>query len=282
MKNALALAGCLFLAGCVPLTQEDLSQSSGVITSYQYPELDAGGHEQQGLHFIVKGYDLERIKAVTELVEGFYNRIMQDTGLYSFKPAGLYPIILYASREEYLKKTRQPEWSRGLSMGNAIFTYDGDHLRGVLAHEITHLIFHEYMGGASGELRWVNEGLAVYEEIQAENSPEVLRAWRGAVKAAYQNVIPFQDMVILIPASEKERTVNTWYAQVGSVVSFMVETGGRFSFSIFLKELRRGQPLPQALQDGFAGKWRNLSDLEYGWHSTFHSLGGPNGAAEER
>ena len=88
--------------------------------------------------------------------------------------------------------------------------------------------------------------------------------------------------MILIPASEKERTVNTWYAQVGSVVSFMVETGGRFSFSIFLKELRRGQPLPQALQDGFAGKWRNLSDLEYGWHSTFHSLGGPNGAAEER
>ncbi|MBI4057216.1 MAG: hypothetical protein HY399_06680 [Elusimicrobia bacterium] len=250
------LPSTLFM-GCVTLTPDQIpSETSQKITQTSFQDLDPGAYEEQSLHFKVKAYGAEKARAISRAVEEDYNRIMQDTGLYSFIPRGLYGITVYSNREEYLKKTGQAEWSGGVAVGNAIYSFESPYLNGTLAHEMTHLIFYEFMGNTSQNLRWLNEGLAMYEEYQA-----------GTSHSLSDNLvpIPFSQMVNLVPATERERLVGQWYHQVKEVVQFMVEQGGRLGFSIFLNQLRSGESFNQALSLGFPGLWSDIGALEKSW-----------------
>ena len=61
----------------------------------------------------MKAYGSDRAKVVSDLAEECYARIMRDTGLYSFLPRGVYPIVVYADHAEFLRKTGLPPWSAG-------------------------------------------------------------------------------------------------------------------------------------------------------------------------
>ena len=257
------------LSGCIPVPDEQLQSMdprTTTITPGSFPGLDPGGKETATLHFLVKTYTSDRGRQVGELTETLYNRIMQDTGLYSYQPPGLYNIVLYADRNEFIKKTDQPDWSAGVTVGNSIYVFDGPQLGPVLAHEMCHLIFHEYMRSPRIEFRWLNEGLAVYEETQ-EMTAEGLRSdwraqWRGAL---HDRAIPFDQMTTLVPATERARDVDLWYQQVGDIVRFIVERGGRNGFSQFLGAIRDGRTADDAMRIGFPGVWSKMSDLEAAW-----------------
>lgn len=232
-------AGLLLLAGllaaCVPypgeLPDDGRGRSYAGIMEGVYPGLDPGAQENSGLHFKVKAYGVDTARTLSDTAEAAYTRIMTDTGLYSFQPRGLYQIVLYGSQDEYRKKTGQPEWSGGVAVGNAIYTYMSPRLEAVLSHEITHLIWFEYMGHVNPDFRFLNEGLAVYEENKALGSRgqgDLFSALRGNVRAA---PIPMDQMVRLVPASERAYEVSLWYAQSESMVRFMIERGGRIGFS---------------------------------------------------
>ncbi|MDD5656763.1 MAG: hypothetical protein PHF00_05855, partial [Elusimicrobia bacterium] len=171
MRPSLLLAAAAGFCGCVAIPgamDEDRLAPRSAITGEVFPALDAGSNEQQSLHFLVRAYGTGKAQQIADVAEACYQRIMMDTGLSSFKPlGGLYRVVVYADANEYLKKTGQPGWSSGLSIGNAIYTYEGGHIEGVPCHEMTHLIFYEFMGRSVPEQRWVNEGLAVFEESKA-------------------------------------------------------------------------------------------------------------------
>ncbi|MBI4055677.1 MAG: hypothetical protein HY402_06070 [Elusimicrobia bacterium] len=241
--------------------------------------LDPGFLEWPSLHFVVYGYDLSLLQEVSQRAEEVYEKIMQDTGLYSFidvgslRPWELYPVALYANREEYLQKTRMPEWSQGALLGNAIHTFPGAHLSSTLAHEMSHLIFHEFMrqglsGVAAGRLRWLNEGLAMYEELQFLAPAERSRVQAQKQASLKSEGLSFEKMRTFEPQSEEGRLVHLWYLQVESVVRFLVERGGRLGFSIFLKELRSSKTLDQVLPSAFPGKWSDLTSLEATWRAS--------------
>ena len=59
----------------------------------------------------------------------------------------MYEIVVYGSQDEYRKKTGQPDWSAGVTVGNSIYTWYSPVLNGILSHEMTHLIWFEYMNG---------------------------------------------------------------------------------------------------------------------------------------
>ncbi len=255
LLTALLLLG----AGCVSLPPGEEPGSPRIRSTSrpEYPVLDPGGKTVDSLHFQVHHYSSRGADDVSRKAENFYTKLMTDTGLYSFMPGGLYPIIVYGEREEYLRKTRLPNWSSGVSVGNAIYTFEGPHLSAVLAHEMTHLIFYEYMGRGAVHTRWFNEGLAVYEEQEA--APDL------APSSFVSAPIPFAEMVRMTPFSEEQRRVSAWYQQVGSVVRFMIERGGRVGVSHFLRALKSGRNIDEAIQLGFPGSWRNLSELEAAW-----------------
>lgn len=254
-------------AACVPYTGPLPPAVRGPgVTEAPYLPLDPGAAQVDSLHFRVRAYGGDKAQKISEAAEKAYARIMLDTNLYSFRPPGLYQIIVYADAEEYQAKTRQPSWSAGATMGNAICSHEGPGLLGTLIHEMSHLIYHEYMGRDREEERWVNEGLAVYEEAAAFSEASGGRDLFGPVRGAVaQSPMPFERLARFGPATEREYSVSAWYAQAESVVRHMIERGGRLGFSQFLAALKSGKSFDEAMAAGFPGNWRNLEELERDW-----------------
>ncbi|MFA6029174.1 MAG: hypothetical protein WC969_04895 [Elusimicrobiota bacterium] len=247
-------------AACVDLPQAG-GAPAGSISRTSFADLDPGAKTQISLHFEVRAYAVDRAAAVSELAERSYEGIMRDTGLMSFMPRGLYPVVIYGSKEEYLRKTGMPSWSGGAAAGNSIYTFEGPQLPAVLAHEMTHLVFNEYMGRDRTDLRWVNEGLAVYEE-------------RTLANLSYPQLdgshppLPFDRMSDVAPLSEGAFDAGAWYAQVTSVVRFMIERGGRIGFGQFLASLKDGRTMEDSVRVGFPGIWTSTGALEASWRRT--------------
>ena len=230
-----------------------------------YQGLDPGSKIEETAHFSVKAYSSTSAALYAGLCEENYTRIMQDLGLYSFVPARPYNVVIYKDAAEFHTKTGQPEWSGGAAYGNALLLFEGEAIKATIGHEMTHLVFNEFMGlSQSAALRWLNEGAAVYEESRSNQASAVFYDDRVR-NAVAPNPIPFSQMVNLAPQSESQRNVDRWYAQVGSVAGFMIRQGGSFSFSIFLGKLRDGAAVDKALEDTYAGLWKKLPDLEKAW-----------------
>lgn len=263
----LRLILCLvLLGGCVPVPMDhpDYDLPPRRTMEGPYESLDPGANSLESLHFGVRAYGSAATQRIADLAEASYNRIMLDTNLYSFKPSGLYQLIVYANEDEYHKKTGQPAWSAGVTVGNAIYTYESPRLAGVIAHEMTHLIFFEFMGKVAQEQRWFNEGLAVYEEEQALGRGRG-ELFAGMAAQLRQVPLPMESMLRLTPATEKEYTVNLWYAQAYSMVGYMIDRGSRIGFSQFLQALKDGHNYDQALLRGFPNLWRTLEDFHRDW-----------------
>lgn len=246
---------CASSAACVPLPPESAPPGPSPAVSGAFADLDPGAKREASLRFEVRAYGADRAREIAQAAERLYERIMADTGLYSFRSGALYPLIVYSGHEEFLRKTGLPAWSGGATVGSSIYSFEGPRLAPVLAHEMSHLLFHENMGARS-EHRWVNEGIAVYEEQEAAGD----RSRRS------ERPMPFDQMVSLAPLGEnREGLVGDWYAQVGGVVRFMIERGGRVGFSQFLRALREGRTADEAVRQGFPGVWDGFAALEAAW-----------------
>lgn len=266
MRKGLLAAFAAAFCACVPYPGEAPDPGTTTIAQGPFGALDAGAARVETLHFEVRGYGGPETQRLAESAEAAYNRIMVDTDLFSFKPKGLYQIVVYGSQEEYRRKTGQPDWSAGVSVGDAIFTFARPGVEMTLAHEMTHLIFFEFMGRVEPDHRWVNEGLAVYEETKAATAAGYRADLFGEARARVRtNPIPMDQMIRLTPATEREHTVSAWYAQAESMIRYMVERGGRMGFSQFLTALRDARPLDAAIGGAFPGKWRDSGDFHRDW-----------------
>ena len=272
MKNhidcsVLFLCACsMMFGGCVPLDEAVLSktQSSQAVEA-PYKELDPGYKNNESLHFIVKAYSSDITQRYGAFCEEDYQRIMSDLGIYSFVPSKPYNIVIYKNAPEYHSKTSQPDWSGGITYGNAILVYESEGAPGILAHEMTHLVFNEFMGLSAPEsLRWLNEGLAVYEQMRADYPSKAFYEAK-ILNDISINPIPFSQMMNLVPQGEKNAVVERWYAQAGSVASFMLRQGGSLSFSYFLNRLKDGRSLDEAVAVSFGGLWKDMKDVERTW-----------------
>ncbi|MDE2236426.1 MAG: hypothetical protein KGK30_00920 [Elusimicrobia bacterium] len=267
-RQALPLALAALLSGCVPVPQDQADVPPPIAAErpagQPFPLLDPGGSELSSLHFKVLAYGPDQARQISEQAEQAYQRIMVDTNLFSFQQSRLYQIVVYGSRQEYQRKTGQPSWSGGCALGNSIYTFAGPRLYPTVAHEMTHLIWFEYMGRADSDSRWVNEGLAVYEELKAAGSEESdpFASIRSLLRST---PLTMDQMTQMVPASERRDTVSLWYAQAESMVAFMIERGGRMGFSAFLAAVRDNRPWDDAVRSAFPGVWNSLPDFYAAW-----------------
>lgn len=269
MRGLALLLPAVLLAGCVAVPgamDEDHLARPQAITGEAFPDLDSGFNEQQSLHFAVRAYGNGKAMQTADLAETAYQRIMVDTGLSSFQPlGGRCKIMIYANADEYRKKTGQPGWSNSVVVSGSIYSYEGGHLDRMLSHELTRLIFYDYMGHTNIDHRWVSEGLAIYEEDKAGQpasggvaSP--MPAWPQGWQP-----LPMDSIIHMVPASDRDRTISAWHLQVESLVRFMIERGGRIGFGQFLGDLRQDAVFDKAVADAFSGTWRDLPDLYSAW-----------------
>lgn len=264
--NKTAVCGILLLlfqASCVPLPEDYVSPERQISLNAPADGLDTDSFSKETAHFRISAYS--GIDTYADECESLYAGIMRETGLYSFVPPEPYNITVYRDAAEYHRKTGMPEWSGGAAYGNALMLYAGHGFNSSAAHEMTHLIFNEFMG-LKGNLRenlWINEGLAVYMETKSDRNSESAY-YRRFKNQILNNPMPFSQMVNLAPQNESSRSTERWYAQVWSVVSFMLSRGGSFNFSVFLGRLKEGDSQDQALAYAYTD-WKNMEELEKAW-----------------
>jgi hypothetical protein len=266
MKKLLPLL-LLLCCACVdlPTGGEGAPEASLAPVASPFKGLDPGYKSEETAHFALDAYSSSGAALYASLCEENYSRIMQDLGLYSFVPARPYNVVVYRDAAEYHAKTGQPDWSGGATYGNALLLFEGEGVKATLGHEMTHLIFNEFMGLAqAAQLRWLNEGVAVYEETRANQASSAYYTARLADSLS-DNPIPFSQMINLAPQDDAHRGVDRWYAQVGSVAGFMIRQGGSFNFSLFLGRLRDGGAMDKAIEATYPGMWTKLADVEKGW-----------------
>jgi hypothetical protein len=264
-KLRVLLLPLLACCACVDLPAGTAPAAAPQPVQARVQPLDPGAKTVESAHFAVQAYGSEAAGRHSAALENNYTRIMQDLGLYSFVPARPYNVTVYRDAAEFHAKTGMPEWSGGAAYGNALLLCEGGELEATMAHEMTHLVFHEFMGlSQDPSLRWLDEGVAVYEETRSNQASAAY--YDKEVKALVaSNPIPFSQMVNLAPLNESRTGVERWYAQVGSVAAFLVKKGGSFNFSLLLGRLKGGAGMDRAIADTYPGVWRGLSDVEKAW-----------------
>jgi len=267
----------LMVSACVPLSQlppgsvegvEQAAAQKEASETVTFPDIDPGGTQVTTLHFVLRGYTDADLRPISVMAESLYNKIGSDTGLYSYLAGGQYKILVYKDRAEYLTKTKLPDWSRAVASGDTLYLYPGLDLEPVLAHEMTHLLFNSFMGQeAALKYRWINEGLAMNQEMSkvTDGSRSYPTSANSNIR---QNRIPFSQMTFFTPLTEEKRAVDTWYQQVQSVVSYLLNQGSALNFAGMLTALRNGIDIDRAIADNYPGKFRNLIEVENAWKYT--------------
>ena len=243
--------------------------------------------EVKGTHFIVRylgstvkpaGSDYPgEIAAfaadVADRAERYYGRIAADLGYARYSEFWTWDkrvkLYIYPDHAAYVGSSGHPEWSQGMAdyakKEISSYAFSRNFLDSILPHELAHLIFRDFVGFEGEVPRWLDEGVAQWEE--EANRPEKLRM----VKALYDHggLLSLAEMMRLNINAVKndDRLVAAYYVQSVSLVGFLLETYGADEFAAFCRELRDGKTMDEALASAYPLHIRDLDDLEAGWRA---------------
>lgn len=260
-----------------------------------YGQVLAGDwQELKGEHFIVyyKQSD-EFARNVLNKAEDCYRFSAQDLGYSRVSDFWTWnkrvKIYIYNDHESFLTATSQPSWSQGSAdyTNKMISSYawsDG-FLESLLPHEITHLVFRDFVGFKGEVPLWLDEGVAQWEEQPKRKALRRVAKDYLANKRFYSlSQLMRMDHAALNkkadigPAAQNSNTsvsqtgqqkddaeITTFYIQSASLVGFLVERYGSESFTVFCRQLRDGKSLEEALNFSYASYMKNINELEKKW-----------------
>lgn len=182
-------------------------------------------------------------------------------------------IFIYANHSDLLGaiSTSAQEWT-----GGQAFTRYGVVLIGIaptqlewglnaMTHEMTHLVIHQATENPFGDLpRWLDEGIAVYNENQDELDDD----FRPIFERAVQNdeLMTLRSLSSPFPADPLE--ANLAYGQSGAMVKFMIDHYGSDKMSELLTIFSEGALYDEALEqalgidtDGLDNEFRASLEL---------------------
>jgi len=269
--------GCVSvcLMACVPADQLPAGSVPGGVPSAAggkgYPDLGAGATVVNGIHFSVKAYNDSDARQVMTTAENLYNKILNDTGLYNVMGQTMFKIVVYRDHDDYTAQTHQMSSSRIVLSSSTLYTYPGADLDAPMAHQMTHLIFESYVGEKASNFRWLDEGLAMFEELSKMSDADKAAFQSNQVNALRTNKMPFSQMTFYVPNNEDQRFTDSWYAQVESVVAFLISQGTSQNFAGLLNDLKQNLDIDRALANNYPQKFRSMNDLETAWKATVPS-----------
>jgi len=245
-------------------------------------------------HFVVYYTGDEKFaKEVSEKAEVYYQRIATDLGYPRYSEFWTWDkrvkIYIFPDRHSFINSTNQPNWSEGMAdyKGKKIISYAWNRgfVESLLPHEMAHLIFRDFVGFRGEIPLWLDEGVAQWEE-EAKRSQI-----KQVAKKRYDDssIISLSDMMNLdirkVTEDDKvyirstrmkdgqtgvlflsgNNLVTTYYIQSVSLVGFLIERFGSYSFADFCRQLRDGKGLEEALRFAYPTYIRSLDELETKW-----------------
>jgi len=227
--------------------------------------------ELKGDHFIVYFVGKDKFaKKVLKKAENDYKTISRDLGYQRYSGFWMWDnrvkIYVFKTKEDYLEGTGRKEWSHGFASyrSKSIFSYEWNEgfVESLLPHEITHLIFRDYVGFTGEVPRWLDEGVAQWEEPKKRKY--VRRVMKSYLKE--RKWIPVKRLTSMnIRQSDDEDTVRLFYVQSVSLVDFLIKRYGANDFIYFCRQLRDGKSMTEALTFAYPTQIRNLEELEEQW-----------------
>ncbi|MBU1084502.1 MAG: peptidase MA family metallohydrolase [Candidatus Omnitrophota bacterium] len=228
--------------------------------------------ELKGDHFIVYyNGDNTFPKDVLYRSEKYYKRIADDLGYSRYSNFWQWEnrvkIYIYEKQSDFTNMGNYPAWSEGIAdyYNKSIYTYKGsdNFVNDVLPHEITHLVFRDFVGLDNPNIpMWLDEGMAQWEE------PYKRSVIRLAVKEIYSagKVMRLNDfMSFNINRVEDNDVVRSYYIQAMGLVEFMMSEYGTDRFVGFCRDLRDGKGLERALQSNYPTQMRSVGEMEDKW-----------------
>jgi len=219
--------------------------ASGFATDWQ---------EEKGDHFIIYYQkDEPLIKEIKHKAEQYYTQIADDLGYARYSNFWQWErrakIYVYPSLEEFQSQTGEKGWSHGLAVYSKreIYTYSAHEgfLDGILPHEITHLIFRDFVGLEGQVPVWLDEGIAQWEEPEKRKLARKVARWLVQHDKDYH----LQDLTATdVRKLTDQMQVNYFYMQSVSVVDYLIRNFGGQRFTQFCRELRDGKKFNDALQ----------------------------------
>lgn len=176
-------------------------------------------------------------------------------------------VYIYASSEDMRQAMVYPqEWTGGVAFTDygivAIGIGPGDMNWGVraLRHELTHLVIHAATFSPFGVLpTWVDEGLAMHNEGEAEES------FKRLLLQATEYDALLSLRTLTGPFSSDTATAYLSYAESQSVVEYLLDTYGSEAMHTLLMAFTDGAVMDDALMLSFG---LGLDELESDWHAS--------------
>jgi hypothetical protein len=234
--------------------------------------------ELRSEHFIIRYHedvDDSYVYKIKEICEDFYRKITQEFNFIREQPwlwENRAIIYVAKDKENYLNEFMCPAWSQGCVnyQKKIIYTYPNQkRFISILAHELTHIIFREYIG--RNIPCWLDEGVAVYMENKygKENYKINFNYFKKVIKE--NKYIPFSKLTRETTFSLKTKPsdyVNLFYLQSFSIIYFLMKRYGRDNFSRFLFFLRNGDVLEKGLRKAYYD-FSSLEKFEESWKKFF-------------
>lgn len=220
-------------------------------------------------HFQVYARNEEICNDINSVIEEIYHKIIEDLQ-YNIKPTKKIKIYIFKDNEEYRYKIRQPMWSVGrvIYNKNSFYSYEGVNLAGLIPHEITHLLLYNFMDRQYEpiSMRWLSEGLAMYEESKIVQSSLVIslrKKRRLLIDGKYFNMPELINADML--KTRDAAMIDLWYAQSFSIVEFMITQLGRERFNDFCLNIKKYSDVEKSLIITYGSKFKTLEDLQKQW-----------------
>jgi len=249
----LCFIGCFFAALAVPARAE-------VIATYWQTE--------KSQHFIVY-YQEAPSGFISELIskaEAYYNSIVEELGYRRFdfwSWDNRAKIYLYKNIDDFRSDTQRSAWTGAVVSvtSRTIKTFLGQQyfFDSLLPHEMTHIIFREFIGTKVRLPLWIDEGVASSQE------KTYLRARMQTARDLINTnqYIKLDEFSQLSDAGANNMSPNAFYAQAASLIVFLIQAQGKDSFLDFSRYLRDGVDWKSALLKAY--RFSSLEDLEGAW-----------------
>ena len=225
---------------------------------------------QKSQHFIVyyqeapNGY----INDLINKAEEYYNSIVDDLGYRRFdfwSWDNRAKIYMYKDDASYHSDSERAAWS-GATVNvrkRTIKTFVGQpgFFDSVLPHEMTHIIFREFIGEKVNLPLWMDEGVACSQEKSTLN--ERLKVARNLISQSIyidlNKLTEIKGTTLVVP--------QVFYAEAASSAVFLLDKYGKDKFLEFSRALRDGVNWREALNNTYG--FRDLHDMEAKWKEFF-------------
>ncbi|MDD5464727.1 MAG: hypothetical protein PHP73_00015 [Candidatus Omnitrophica bacterium] len=217
-------------------------------------------------HFIVYYQEAsgDFVGQLAASAENYYNSIVDELGFrrmdfWSWDDRA--KVYLFNNGADYLNETRGLAWS-GAQVSvklRTIKTFIGQpsFFDSILPHELTHIIFREFVGSRTKLPLWLDEGVACSQEksslVSRMDSARAQAKQDAHLK--FDKLFEIYDSTLIAP--------NVFYSESASIIVFLLKKYDREFFLDFSRKLRDGIQWKSALLSTY--HFSNFEEMESAW-----------------